>query len=380
MAPEQAVDARRVDIRADIYSLGCTLYCLLAGRPPFGDDRHPNLFRKLVAHREEPAPTLVSLRPDLPTPPALPRLVDRLLAKDPADRPSEPRIVADALAEPREATICHAFSAGRPSSHGGYAERYPHPVAQGEGPEVPGIVPSSSRGGQPDVERSPRSAPAKLPRRQGPQRVVRHDYRPALDCARGPRHPQVDVPAGARSSEGIQIADRPDRPSTPTSSPHDPDEPQPVKALIRLLPGRKLDQFTKFIRTPQWQAGLPSRRPRRHLHFRPAWPASHLGQASRQHPARLPICPTRITPDRRVSLWPEGLQRHDQADSARQAKWRPAPSGRPPWRPLCGQGLSRDGLPERRRELILRELSDSSLCLHQSRQSSRTPTPRPRSR
>src|SRR5207248_4796127 len=47
IAPEQIADARRADIRADIYSLGCTLYCLLTGRPPFPGN---SLYEILQAH------------------------------------------------------------------------------------------------------------------------------------------------------------------------------------------------------------------------------------------------------------------------------------------------------------------------------------------
>ena len=97
LAPEQADDLRAATIRSDLYSLGCTLYCLLAGRPPFGDDRHRSLPSKLLAHREEPVAPITAFRPELAPGRELLRLLDRLLAKDPASRPAEPREVAEAL-------------------------------------------------------------------------------------------------------------------------------------------------------------------------------------------------------------------------------------------------------------------------------------------
>ena len=60
MAPEQAEDARRADHRADIYSLGCTLYFLLTGREPFVGD---TVLKRLMAHMERPAPTLRACAP-----------------------------------------------------------------------------------------------------------------------------------------------------------------------------------------------------------------------------------------------------------------------------------------------------------------------------
>ena len=250
MAPEQAVDVHSVTIAADLYSLGCTLYCLLAGRPPFDDDRHPNLFRKLVAHREEPAPTLVSLRPGLPMPPALPPLVDRLLAKDPADRPSEPRIVAEALAElARGHDLPRLF--GRPAVVRSKAspEVAAPPESGGKGAESP-VSSHPRRGGQPDVERSPGSAPPDLPRRQGDGLVVRHDHRPALDRGSGvpPIRKWMYPPEPVHLEGPNPPIVQPD-PSAPPA-PQDPKAPQPVKSLIRLLPGRKLDNFTKFITNP----------------------------------------------------------------------------------------------------------------------------------
>jgi serine/threonine protein kinase len=95
MAPEQAQDSRQVDARTDIYSLGCTLYFLLRGQPPFADPQHDTRLKKVMAHvREQPTP-IQSLRPDLPAP--LIGLFARLLAKDPNDRPRSAAEVADML-------------------------------------------------------------------------------------------------------------------------------------------------------------------------------------------------------------------------------------------------------------------------------------------
>jgi serine/threonine protein kinase len=92
MAPEQAEDARSADIRADIYSLGCTLYTLLTGQPPFPGRSH---VEKVVAHlKREPAP-LTAFRDDLP--PELVQIVGRMMAKDPVERFQTPGEAAKAL-------------------------------------------------------------------------------------------------------------------------------------------------------------------------------------------------------------------------------------------------------------------------------------------
>lgn len=92
MAPEQALDAANADIRADIYSLGCTLYYLLAGVLPF---EYETCAKLLLAHQNELAEPLHVVRPDVPE--ALSNFVSRMLAKNPADRPQTPREAADAL-------------------------------------------------------------------------------------------------------------------------------------------------------------------------------------------------------------------------------------------------------------------------------------------
>ena len=92
IAPEQIRNTAGADIRADIYSLGCTLFYLLAGRPPFTGESLFDLFEQHI-HREPP--DLDRLRPGLP--PGLAAAVARLLAKDPADRPQTPAEAADLL-------------------------------------------------------------------------------------------------------------------------------------------------------------------------------------------------------------------------------------------------------------------------------------------
>ena len=91
-APEQAIDAASADIRADIYSLGCTLYYLIAGVLPFDYKSDAKL---LLAHQNEAPRPLGEVCPE--TPRELSDLVARMLAKSPADRPQTPGEVAKAL-------------------------------------------------------------------------------------------------------------------------------------------------------------------------------------------------------------------------------------------------------------------------------------------
>jgi WD40 repeat protein len=92
VSPEQATDARTADSRADLYSLGCTLYFLLTGRPPFVADTAVKL---VLAHIEREPTPLRELRPDVPE--ALSAVVGRLLAKDPGQRYQTPVELAQAL-------------------------------------------------------------------------------------------------------------------------------------------------------------------------------------------------------------------------------------------------------------------------------------------
>jgi response regulator RpfG family c-di-GMP phosphodiesterase/serine/threonine protein kinase len=93
MAPEQARDARSVDIRADIYGLGGVLYWLLSGQKPFPGDRPP-LEELLARQRESPRP-LRSLLPTVPM--ELEAIVCQMMAQDPGDRYPTPLAVITAL-------------------------------------------------------------------------------------------------------------------------------------------------------------------------------------------------------------------------------------------------------------------------------------------
>jgi serine/threonine protein kinase len=146
IAPEQINDSRSVDIRADIYSLGCTLFFALTGRPPFPEG---TLIEKLHAHADRPLPRLDAFRDDAP--PRLIEILDRMTAKNREDRYATPGEVAADLA-----SLCEASPASRPVSS-------PAAVSDSGGSPLPQIDTGQGAGGASSVPRraGQKSSPAR---------------------------------------------------------------------------------------------------------------------------------------------------------------------------------------------------------------------------
>lgn len=93
IAPEQIQGGRNIDVRADLYSLGCTMYHLLSGAAPFA--HCSGTYEKLCAHKEQLPPVLCEIVDEIPE--ELSQIVDRLLAKNPDERFATPDELIDAL-------------------------------------------------------------------------------------------------------------------------------------------------------------------------------------------------------------------------------------------------------------------------------------------
>ena len=89
LSPEQAIDSHNVDIRSDVYSLGCTFYFLLTGEPPFAKG---TLTERLLAHQTRSAIPISVIRPDVPA--ALGRILGKMLEKRPDNRYQTPAEIA----------------------------------------------------------------------------------------------------------------------------------------------------------------------------------------------------------------------------------------------------------------------------------------------
>ncbi len=92
LAPEQAADSHTVDIRADIYSLGCSLYFLLTGQPPFTEG---TLVQRLIAHQTKTPPAVAEFRRDVPD--ELIQILLKMMAKNRNDRISTAGDVVERL-------------------------------------------------------------------------------------------------------------------------------------------------------------------------------------------------------------------------------------------------------------------------------------------
>lgn len=106
MAPEQAVDTKTADHRADIYSLGCTLWYLLTGRNVYAAKTQ---MQKIMAHQKEPIPSLTQARPDAP--PALDAIFRKMVEKEVSKRYQSMQDVANDLAKLNLAPVAETVAA-----------------------------------------------------------------------------------------------------------------------------------------------------------------------------------------------------------------------------------------------------------------------------
>ena len=139
LAPEQAIDSHGVDARADIYGLGCSLYFLLTGHPPFPDGSLP---RRLMMHQKHAPRSILKERPGAPE--GLVQICTKMMAKKPADRYQSAVEVFQVLAGWLEAyspSDGSGIDLARPTAKGGSSGRLIVAGAAKVDEELPEAIP-----------------------------------------------------------------------------------------------------------------------------------------------------------------------------------------------------------------------------------------------
>jgi serine/threonine-protein kinase len=157
MPPEQASESGQVDHRSDIYSLGCTLYFLLIGRPPY---QAGSIVSMLLKHRDAPIPDLRAARPDIP--PELETIFQRMVAKIPEDRYQTMTVVVKALEQVQQ-LIGRAGAAT-----GGLSSRPTAPAGRPDGTAVFDAAPAGALRDDSGFEVSSAVVPERTPSQAEP--------------------------------------------------------------------------------------------------------------------------------------------------------------------------------------------------------------------
>ena len=206
MAPEQAQDAQSADHRADIYAMGCVLYQMLIGKPPYEDK---SVLQLMMKHMTAKIPNPKRERDDVPS--GASNAIRKMLAKDPDDRYPSAAEAMEALGRIRKPKTVAAVEPPKPEAAPAPA---PAPAEAGE---------TKIRIDDPATEPAPEPAPAPAPAEAGEAKIRIDD--PATEPAPEPapvEEPQVDKP-----EPQIRFDTAAPEPASPAEPPEPVSEPEP---------------------------------------------------------------------------------------------------------------------------------------------------------
>jgi len=245
MAPEQAMgDASRVTPQSDLYSLGAILYEMLAGQPVFHHDSDVML---MVMHVRDEIPPLHAHAPDVPE--SVARLVEKCLAKNPADRPASARALADALGEALRAPKAPEppRAAPPPSPPPPFAEQ---PTRLASKPPAPPAAPAPAHARTQASPPAPAPTPTPTPTRAAAPAPARIPTPTPTRAAPAPATP-TPTPDATRVSPPAPLAER----RTPAPAVEAPADPArglvTAEATVETLTARlqRRGDFPAFART-----------------------------------------------------------------------------------------------------------------------------------
>ncbi len=249
LAPEQALDSHGVDSRADIYSLGCSLYFLLTGHPPFPDGTLP---QRLMMHQKQLPPSIFKDRPDAPQ--ALVDICMKMMGKKPDQRYQSMFDVSAALADWLKSQDKKTDSGSGSGSTlklgrsngpiGGSDTRAPHPAQPG-----------------PMAKPSPKARPMRV---KPPALTAPHKSAPETaktERSSDPNQPAAKKPALTNRPQGGEKSDSAIGKKPAPGAPSIKDELSPLKLNIDLtqLPVNTPDSLIQPLPSKYYHGGSKHR-------------------------------------------------------------------------------------------------------------------------